>query len=102
MTPIFQKWKILDPFLCPWHVRNPWSIRVQSSSFGEQFCGYFMTRYPNMRFPHHGGLINRSVLVTPFFELEPAAFHVNIVHSTNDWDTCIWVSSMKIGVEQNR
>ena len=40
-----------------------------------------------MGFTHHGSLIDGSVLVTPFFELEPAPFHIDIMYTSNEGET---------------
>jgi hypothetical protein len=33
---------------------------------------------------HHGGLVDGSICVAPFFELKPAAIQVNIMHTANE------------------
>lgn len=48
-----------------------------------------------MRLTHHCGLIDRPILITPFFELEPAALHVDIVYTTNDGKTCLQISARR-------
>jgi hypothetical protein len=60
-----------------------------------------MTRNPNVSFSHHSSLIDGSIFITPFFELEPAAFHVDIVHTSNDGQTFILVFSGKINKDQS-
>lgn len=97
MTAIFEERKIFDPVFRPWHMWNGWSIRINGASLSKQFHRDFVTRDPNMGFAHHGSLIDRSILVTPFFELEPAALHVYIVHTPDYGKTCILIFNDRIG-----
>ncbi len=36
---------------------------------------------------HHGRLVDGSVLIAPFFKLEPATLHIDIVHAADDRQT---------------
>ena len=55
-----------------------------------------------MRCAHHGSLIYGSVLITPFFEFEPAALHIDVLDTSCDRETCSYVLSYDGGKDQGR
>lgn len=65
---------------------NEWTFRIVSGTLAEKILGNTISRDPDMVLPSEVRLVDGTILLPPFVELEKTVFVWHVWYAADDWE----------------